>query len=138
VHLTEQSQTARALPYDDADVVTDENGAYAVPLDTGSWRLDFLPGEELPRFSRVVTVKPFSDTNGDPMRTLALGTFSLPKGRRVTGSVTNVGGEQVQVMPSASLRFFRVTQLEGTPTSVLIDSAIADDKGRYSVTLPTR
>jgi hypothetical protein len=138
VHLTEQSQTARALPYDDADVVTDENGAYAVPLDTGSWRLDFLPGEDLPRFSRVVTVKPFSDTNGDPMRTLALGTFSLPKGRRVTGSVTNVGGEQVQVMPSASLRFFRVTQLEGTPTSVLIDSAIADDKGRYSVTLPTR
>ncbi len=138
VHVTAQAASDRALPLDDVDVVTDMAGAYSAPLDTGSWRLEFVPGEDLPRFSRLVTVKLHNDTTGAPTQRLELGALNLPKGRRVTGSVMNVAGQEVQVMPSASIRFFRVTQVEGEATSVLLDSTIADAKGRYAVTLPTR
>ncbi len=140
VHASELTSSAngRSLALKDAETVTDGSGAYAMPLDLGNWRLDFIPGEDLPRFSRLVTVKPESDSTGRPKTALVLSTLNLPKGRRVTGTVQNTGGREVEVMPNASIRFFRVTQSDGQPTSVLLGSTIADSKGRYSLTLPTR
>ena len=69
---------------------------------------------------------------------MVLGTLALPKARRVTGSVMNAGGAEVELMPSATIRYFRVTQSDGEPTSVLLGSTIADSKGNYTITLPTR
>jgi len=120
-----------SFPMSDAHAVTDIDGAYTLALDPGSWRLEFLPGEDLPRFSRRVAV-------ADMSTTMVLGTLTLPKARRVTGSVTNTGGATVELMPSAAIRYFRVTQSEGEPASVLLGSSIADSKGNYVITLPTR
>lgn len=126
------------LPLTDTEAVTDSTGSYHFALDTGAWRLDFLPGDDLPRFSRLVTVKPNTDVHGTPLKTLTLGSLNLPKGRRVTGSVSNSSYTESQLMPSASIRFFRVTQAEGKSSSVLLGTAISDSRGRYSMTLPTR
>lgn len=138
VQASETSGSARTLPLADRLGVTDMNGGYSLALDTGSWRLDFVPGEDLPRFSRLVKVRSALETDGGIAKTLVLGTLSLPKGRRISGTVSNIGGVEVALMPDALVRYFRVTQIEGKPASVLMATAIADSKGRYTVTLPTR
>ncbi len=116
-----------------AESPTDENGLYRLRLDPGEYRFDFLPSENLPRVSRFVTVLPGAE--------LELAPFTLSKGRRITGLVTLSEEELKGPMPGvpyASIRFFRVVNVEGTPTAVLLAQTIADSTGAYSATLPTR
>ena len=130
MHATAQ-RSQGAYSMSDANAVTDGDGAYTLLLDPGSWKLEFMPGEDLPRFSRLVTVKA-TDTK------MALGALTLPKARRVTGAVMNTGGVEVELMPNATIRYFRVTHAEGEPLSVLLGTAISDSNGNYTITLPTR
>ena len=67
----------------EADSATDEAGVYRIRLDPGEYRFDFIPGENLPRVSRFVTVL--------PAEMMELAPFTLSKGRRITGLVTNGG-----------------------------------------------
>ncbi|MDY7227902.1 carboxypeptidase regulatory-like domain-containing protein [Hyalangium rubrum] len=117
----------------EAESPTDENGLYTLRLDPGEYRFDFIPGENLPRVSRFVTVL--------PAEVQVLAPFTLSKGRRVTGLVS-VPTERLQNAPPgaayASIRFFRVVNVEGKPTAVLLAQTLADSVGNYAATLPTR
>jgi hypothetical protein len=117
----------------EAESATDEDGVYRIRLDPGEYRFDFVPGENLPRVSRFVTVLPTSMTQ--------LAPFTLSKGRRITGLVTMSDRELQGLTPGvpyASVRFFRVVNVEGQPTAVLLTQAVADSAGSYAATLPTR
>ncbi|MFL5344659.1 MAG: carboxypeptidase regulatory-like domain-containing protein [Hyalangium sp.] len=116
----------------EADSATDEEGHYRLRLDPGEYRFDFIPAENLPRVSRFVTVQP--STN------LELAPFTLSKGRRVTGLVMNSEAHDSPIpgVPYASIRFFRVVNVEGKPTSVLLAQTVSDSTGAYAATLPTR
>lgn len=117
----------------EAESATDEDGVYRIRLDPGEYRFDFVPGENLPRVSRFVTVLPTSMTQ--------LAPFTLSKGRRITGLVTMSDRELQGLTPGvpyASVRFFRVVNVEGQPTAVLLTQAVADSSGSYAATLPTR
>jgi hypothetical protein len=117
----------------EAASATDEDGVYRIRLDPGEYRFDFVPGENLPRVSRFVTVL--------PSETMELAPFTLSKGRRITGLVTLVDKElqgPTPGVPYASVRFFRVVNVEGQPTAVLLTQAVADSSGSYGATLPTR
>jgi hypothetical protein len=117
----------------EADSATDEDGHYRLRLDPGEYRFDFIPAENLPRVSRFVTVLPATD--------LVLAPFTLSKGRRINGLVTI--SEQKLAGPTAgapysSIRFFRVVNVEGKPTAVLLSQTVSDSTGNYAATLPTR
>jgi hypothetical protein len=117
----------------EADSATGEDGVYRIRLDPGEYRFDFIPGENLPRVSRFVTVL--------PAELLELAPFTLSKGRRITGLVT-MSEPQLQGptpgVPYASVRFFRVVNVEGQPTAVMLTQTVADSSGSYAATLPTR
>jgi hypothetical protein len=117
----------------EAESPTDEEGHYRLHLDPGEYRFDFVPAESLPRVSRFVTV--LAGAN------LELATFALSNGRRISGRVTirESGGEPPSTgAPYASVRFFRVVNVEGKPTSVLLTQAVSDSAGNYLANLPTR
>jgi hypothetical protein len=117
----------------EAEAATDEDGRYRLRLDPGEYRFDFIPAENLPRVSRFVTVLPST--------TLVLAPFTLSKGRRINGLVTILEEElagPTPGIPYASIRFFRVVNVEGEPTSVLLAETVADSNGNYAATLPTR
>jgi hypothetical protein len=117
----------------EADSATDEDGTYRLRLDPAEYRFDFIPAENLPRVSRFVTVLPATD--------LELAPFTLSKGRSITGLVTNSDSQPLSPLPGvpyASIRFFRVVNVEGKPTSVLLAQTVSDSTGTYSATLPTR
>ncbi|WP_426752427.1 carboxypeptidase regulatory-like domain-containing protein [Myxococcus sp. Y35] len=108
---------------------TDDTGSFRLWLDPGIYRVDFIPTENLPRVSRVVTVQPGDDTGEQ-----VLATFPLQRGRTVRGTVTEAG----QAAPYASVRFYRVANLEGRPSSVLLSQTVSDHLGRYTALLPVR
>ncbi|WP_224240914.1 carboxypeptidase-like regulatory domain-containing protein [Hyalangium gracile] len=112
---------------------TDEDGIYRLRLDPGEYRFDFIPAENLPRVSRFVTVLP--STNAE------LAPFTLSKGRRINGTVTLAEPAYDSPIPGvayASIRFFRVVNVEGRPTSVLLAETVSDSTGHYAASLPTR
>lgn len=115
-----------------AEGATDENGRYVLHLDPGEYRFDFSPAENLPRVSRFVTVYAEEDT--------ALAPFTLSKGRSITGQVSMRDTENGlrATTDYAYIRFFRVVNVEGRPTSVLLAETVSDSAGNYTATLPTR
>ncbi|MBU8894555.1 carboxypeptidase-like regulatory domain-containing protein [Corallococcus sp. M34] len=118
--------------------VTDADGHFEFRVDPATYRLDFTPGENLPRVSRFVTVQPVG--SGDPGAT-RLEPFTLYKGRSITGLVTMPGGvlhTPGDLVPNASIRFFRVVTVAGKPSAVLLAQALSDSSGHYTVVLPTR
>jgi len=116
----------------------DNRAGGAAPVDepaegdvTGEYRFDFSPAENLPRVSRFVTVRPAQDAE--------LAPFTLSKGRRVTGQVGFSGETLVQpAAPYASIRFFRVVDVEGRRSALLLSQTLTDQNGGYSTTVPTR
>ncbi len=115
---------------------TDDMGHFELALDPGQYRLDFIPTDGLPRVSRIVTVRPGEDTPGGVQE---LSSFTLSKGRRVTGHVSFSGQRMMEpAAPYASIRFFRVVDVEGKPSALLLAQTLTDQDGSYSTTLPTR
>lgn len=116
---------------------TDEEGRFELAMDPGRYRLDFIPTEDLPRVSRIVTVPPPYNVSAQPI--LELSTFTLSKGRSVTGQVTFNGSNAApSVAPYASIRFFRVVDVEGTSSALLLSQTLTDQTGAYSTTVPAR
>ena len=104
---------------------TDDMGRFELALDPGRYRFDFLPSEDLPRVSRIVTVRPLEASA--PEASMELSAFTLSKGRRFTGQVS-FNGERLArpAAPNVSIRFFRVVNVEGKPTSLLLAQTLAD------------
>ncbi len=127
----------KALPIEPAESTTADDGSFELPLDPGLWRFEFMPGGKLPISSRLVTIKTAIDEKtGLKLPTQTLTPVELSFGRTVTGSVSSVTGMVRQPVPYSQLRFFRVTTVEGRPASILLGTAIADDRGTYEVVLP--
>ena len=130
----------KPLPASGAQTTTDETSSFTIRLDPATYRLDFIPTEQLPRVSRFVTVTAEPDSSGN-FRALQLSDFTLSKGRRVTGNVfafADPDASQAALAPSASVRFFRLVQFDGKQSSVLLGETVSDGRGMYSLTLPTR
>jgi hypothetical protein len=132
----------KALPIEPAEGVTAEDGTFELPLDPGVWRFEYSPGDLLPLSSRLVTIKAtIDDKTGLKLPTQVLNPVELSFPRTVAGTVTGVvmgqNGAVEQVVPYSQLRFFRVTNVEGRPASILLGTAIADDRGKYQVVLPS-
>jgi hypothetical protein len=116
---------------------TDASGGFQLALDPGDYRLDFVPGENLPRVSRFVTVPP--RTPEAPV--LELAAFTLSRGRSLSGRITLPRDAALApdgVAANASVRFFRVVTVAGRPESLLLAQTVSDSTGRYSTVLPTR
>lgn len=128
-----------ALPVEPAEAVTDADGEFELPLDPGVWRFEYVPGEQLPISSRLVTIKQLiDDTTGRKLPSVELAEVALSWGRTVSGTVTaSMGPLSNEAVPYSRLRFFRVTTVEGKPASILLGSTIADGRGSYQVVLPT-
>ncbi len=116
---------------------TDDMGRFELALDPGRYHLDFLPSEDLPRVSRIVTVP--APKRGEPATPLELSSFTLSKGRRVFGQVS-IGGDRLArpTAPYASVRFFRVVDVEGKRSALLLAQTLTGQSGTYTATLPTR
>jgi hypothetical protein len=108
---------------------TDDEGTWRLRLDPAVYRVDFIPAENLPRVSRVVTVLPGED---DTVQRLT--TFNLQRGRTLTGRVT----DGTRALPYASIRFYRAVTLEGRPLALLLSQTVSDDQGRYTTVIPVR
>nr|WP_211194769.1 carboxypeptidase-like regulatory domain-containing protein [Pyxidicoccus fallax] len=108
---------------------TDDEGLWRLRLDPAVYRVDFLPAENLPRVTRVITVLP-----GEDATVQRLATFNLQRGRTLSGRVTD-GSE---ALPYASIRFYRAVTLEGRPMSVLLSQTVSDHLGRYKALIPVR
>lgn len=139
---TERASVAselKSLPIETADAVTGADGTFELPLDPGVWRFEYTPGEALPISSRLVTIKPVIDeSTGQKMPVQELTPVQLSYGRTVSGVVSgNMGSLMNQAVPYSRVRFFRVTTVEGEPASILLGSAVADERGKYEVVLPT-
>ena len=116
----------------EAESATDEEGRYSLRLDPGEYRFDFIPAENLPRVSRFVTVLPPGSGAG------ALHPLQGPPHHRA-GDAGRAGAGQPHLGASyASIRFFRVVNVEGEPTAVLLAQTVSDSSGAYAATLPTR
>lgn len=132
-----KSVEGRPLPVDATEVVTDDSGRFSMTLDPAVYRLDFTPGEDMPRMTRYVTVQaPQGDAAG-PASTVDLGEFTLSKGRKVTGTLRWGGGSGLTgAAGSAKLRFFRLTTIDGKAGATLLGEAVTDANGSYGVILP--
>ncbi|KFA94592.1 hypothetical protein [Archangium violaceum] len=121
----------------EAPRTTNEEGRFELAMDPGRYRLDFIPAEDLPRVSRILTVPPPDASLAEP--SLELSTFTLSKGRSVTGQVSFNGSNMVPPSaPYASIRFFRVVDVEGKPSALLLSQTLTDQNGAYSTTVPAR
>ncbi|RKH29270.1 hypothetical protein D7X12_39715 [Corallococcus sicarius] len=121
----------------EAPSTTDALGGFTLALDPGEYRLDFLPGENLPRVSRFVTVPPHTQEQ----QRLKLQSFTLSRGRSLSGRITLPPDPALApdgVAANASVRFFRVVTVAGRPASLLLAQTVSDSTGRYSTVLPTR
>jgi hypothetical protein len=129
----------RPLPQAQATTLSDDSGRYAFSLDPAKYQIEFFPGEQLPRKSRLVRIAYDVDIDaGTVNRTVDLGDFQLSVGRRVSGVVTARApdGSAPRPAPNATVRFFRVTSVEGVPASLLLAEGISDETGAYTVMLP--
>jgi hypothetical protein len=132
------------LPMGDTETLTDEVGRFSLELDPGIYQIDFIPKEDLPRTTRVVTVRAteviYDVDAGLASKTVDLGKNLLRKGRKVTGTVfaPNATTGVAQVAPYASVRYFRVSDVGGTRSSLLLGEAITDSMGNYSIILPAK
>ncbi|MCY1047484.1 carboxypeptidase regulatory-like domain-containing protein [Corallococcus sp. bb12-1] len=118
-------------------LTTDALGGFRLELDPGEYRLDFLPGENLPRVSRFVSVPPRTQEEEQ----LELVPFTLSRGRSLSGRITLPPDPAVApdgIAANASVRFFRVVTVAGRPASLLLAQTVSDSTGRYSTVLPTR
>jgi hypothetical protein len=121
----------------EAPRTTDDQGRFELAMDPGRYRLDFIPTDDLPRVSRIVTVPPADSTSIEP--SLELSSFTLSKGRSVTGQVTFNGSNAApSAAPYASIRLFRVVDVEGKSSSLLLSQTLTDQNGAYSTTVPAR
>jgi hypothetical protein len=113
---------------------TDETGHFELSLDPGVYRFDFTSLENLPRFSRIVAVRPW--TLPPPAQSQDV-SATLPKGRRVTGYV-RFDQERMERadVPNAALRFYRLVGVEGQPSALLLGETTSDAAGAFSTTLP--
>ncbi len=130
----------KPLPANGGQTATNDDSSFSIKLDPATYRLDFIPGEQLPRVSRFVTVTADADGSGG-FKPLQLSDFNLSNGRRITGIVyafADPSDAQATVAPSASLRFFRLINFQGRQSSVLLAETVSDGRGFYRVTLPTR
>ncbi|MGA9525066.1 MAG: carboxypeptidase-like regulatory domain-containing protein [Myxococcaceae bacterium] len=121
---------------------TDDAGVFTLRLDPGIYRFDFLPTDGYPRASRIVTLRPEVGSSGDSVMTQELPPFFLSRGRRITGKISSIpdrlGQSPASLAPYATVKFFRVGQVEGRPASFLLAEGVADATGTYSVLLPTK
>jgi hypothetical protein len=132
------STTKRPLPLDDVETLTGIDGKYELRLDPGSWRLEFMPVNELPQTSRLITVSPAAAADGGEFPGQSFAPITLPRGRRLTGIVSSsVAGGSAPLI-NAQVRFFRLTTIEGKRAAVLLGTGITNSAGAYSVILPTR
>jgi hypothetical protein len=140
VRAIETSLGTRALPLDDVDGLTDLDGKYQLALDAGNWRLEFIPSVQLPQASRLITVSAAAATSSGSMGlSQTFAPITLPRGRRLTGTVTStLSTNGPQPLVNAQVRFFRVTRIEGKPAAVALGAGITNGSGTYSVILPTR
>nr|WP_255651649.1 carboxypeptidase regulatory-like domain-containing protein [Corallococcus sp. AS-1-12] len=121
----------------ESPLTTNSEGSFSLALDPGEYRLDFLPGENLPRVSRFVTV-PAGTSESDVM---TLAAFTLSRGRSLSGRITLPPDPALApdgIAANASVRFFRVVTVGGRPESILLAQTVSDSTGRYSTVLPTR
>lgn len=127
----------RPTPLERVEATTDEEGHLRLLLEPAKYRFDFLPDQGLPLWSRAVTVEVSSSV---PPPVLDLKTLSLQKGRQVSGVVTSTSSVDgpPSLAPYATLRFFRISTVEGKRTALLLGRAVTDDRGRYAVVLPAR
>jgi hypothetical protein len=132
------SVDGNTLPVDPVDGRTDDSGRFSLMLDPAEYRLDFFPGEGLPRRSRFVTVRSVPSRSAGPTP-IELTEYRLARGRTVTGTISS---QQQAIttastkVPNASLRFFRVTSVAGKRSSILLAESIADEFGFYQAVLP--
>ncbi len=125
------------LPLEPAVTTTAEDGTFSLPMDEGLWRFEYFPGEQAPLSSRLVNITTEFDDKGMPNPEVMLRAVTLSRGRTVTGIVTATMGTRTgQVAPYAQLRFFRSTSVGGSKASILLGTAIANERGMYRVTLP--
>ncbi|HZI12907.1 MAG TPA: carboxypeptidase regulatory-like domain-containing protein [Myxococcus sp.] len=114
---------------------TDVDGSFRLRLDPAVYRVDFIPTENRPRITRLVTVLPSEDPAEQK-----LAAIPLQKGRTVRGRVTEGAADAgpARGLPYASVRFFRVANVEGRPLSVLLAQTVTDPLGNYTVLLPVQ
>lgn len=128
----------RPFPLDPVEVLTDSAGDFELKLDPATWRLEFVAAE-LPLASRLVTVKSLVDSEGKPITQQTIPTVGLARGRTVSGRITGtIALKPGSPVPYSTLRFFRVTPVEGKDSAILLGSTVADDAGRFTVVLPDR
>lgn len=139
VRAIETSTGKRPLPLEDVDALTDLEGKYELALDPGNWRIEFTPAVELPQTSRLITVSAAAASNGTMTSSQTFAPITLPRGRRLTGTVTStLSARGSQPLVNAQVRFFRVTRIEGKPAAVLLAAGVTNGVGTYTVVLPTR
>lgn len=121
----------------EAPRTTDDLGRFELAMDPGRYRFDFIPTGDLPRVSRIITVRPMEDSSSETL--LEISPFTLSKGRSVTGQVSFNGSKlALPAAPYASVRFFRVVDVEGKPSALLLSQTLTDQNGAYSTIVPTR
>ncbi|WP_434379757.1 carboxypeptidase regulatory-like domain-containing protein [Melittangium boletus] len=136
--LEEVEGSLRPIVDFDVERGTDENGRFELSLDPGRYRLDFARTEDLPSVSRIVTIRP-PGPGTPPEQPVELPSFTLSKGRRVTGQVVLAGSRGSGApAPNASVRFFRVVDVEGKRTYLELADTLTKTDGSYATTLPTR
>ncbi len=126
------------MPIGQTTTLTDDLGRFSLELDPAVYQIDFLAGEDLPRTSRVVTVRLDSEMTGS--KTVDLKETELRKGRKVAGTVRvpNATTGELELVPSAIVRYYRVSAVGGTNVSLLLAESLTDTNGNYSVMLPAK
>jgi len=136
-----QQLSTRPLPGAGDQTTTDQNGAYLLKLDPAVYRLDFIPGGQLPRTSRFAAV-PADPAPSGGYRVVQVADVFLSKARKITGLVSAVASQEIgtpSIAPLTRLRFFRMTtDVDGRLSSILLADTVTDSTGSYSVYLPTR
>lgn len=128
--LASPVQAVEGLPLtlESSSTLTDAQGAFALALDPGVYRLDFLPSGTLPRASRVVEVRRSAGA-------VTLMPFPLSYGRALRGTVRYADQSAVA---RAALKLFRLTPgPDGARSAQLVAEGLADEQGRYTLVVPT-